>query len=111
MTTTAKKAAPKPGTKDYRPAVGICRHRDADRLYDCATKIERPGWTWCDAHVKAHRAARKPAAAKAPKSKAVGKVVPISSRKPAPRPAKTPVARVPASVAALVVPTVEKVEE
>jgi hypothetical protein len=92
----------------YRPADGICRHR-TNGAYDCKTPVAKPGWTWCQSHVDALRAAKKAAASKVAKPKPAAKVVDLSSaRKPAPRPAKAPVARVPASVAALVVPTVEK---
>lgn len=60
-----------------RPAEGICRHRNAAKLYDCDQPVGKPGWTWCAAHVKAHaeakRTAAKKATPKAAKPKATGK--------------------------------------
>ena len=72
-----------------RPADGICRHRNAAKLYDCSNTVGKPGWTWCSAHVKAHadakRAAAKKSAPKAAMPKAAakrparGKVVPLKA--------------------------------
>jgi hypothetical protein len=72
-----------------RPAEGICRHRNAEKLYDCDRPVGKPGWTWCSEHVKAHaeakRAAAKKAAPRASKPKAAakrpprGKVVPLKA--------------------------------
>lgn len=48
-----------------RPAEGICRHRNAAKLYDCTNPVGKPGWTWCGDHVKAHAEAKRAAAKKA----------------------------------------------
>jgi hypothetical protein len=74
-----------------KPAEGVCRHRNAAKLYDCDQPVGKPGWTWCAAHVKAHAEAKRSAAKKAApkpaaKPKAVtakrpprGKVVPLAT--------------------------------
>lgn len=111
--TAAKKAAPKPGAKDYRPAEGICRHRNAEKAYDCSSAVAKPHWTWCQAHVDAHRAATKKAPSANPQGKATRdaraerKVVPIARRTP-----PTPERKVHGRIAALVAvePTVERVD-
>ncbi len=71
---TAKKAAPKPGTKEYRPAEGICRHRH-DGAYDCGNTVRpatetRKASVWCETHIVAERAAsaKKPKAPAKPRS-------------------------------------------
>ena len=73
---TAKKAAPKPGTKEYRPAEGICRHRH-DGTYDCGNTVRpatetRKASVWCEHHIVAERAAsaKKPKAPAKPKADA-----------------------------------------
>ena len=110
---TAKKAAPKPGTAGYKPAEGVCRHRNVEKIYDCATAVDREGWTWCLAHVKAHRAATSKPRSAAAKPKATrnapakGKVVPMV-RKPAPAPERKVHPRIAALVE--VTPEVTKVE-
>ncbi len=67
-----------------RPAEGICRHRNAAKLYDCDQRVGKPGWTWCSAHVKAHAEAKRATAKKAPKAS------------PAARPQRTTKAKRPA---------------
>ena len=125
--TTTKQAAPAKLAKvaPSKPAPGICRHVTNGK-YDCKTPVERPNWTWCEAHVKAHRLAAKKAepvttkTAKAatPKARkvAVTEVTNVGAKVPAPKAPRTPasrhdgpVARVIASMVAIE-PTVTKVE-
>ena len=64
-TTKATKATVPAKAKAAVPAAGYCRHR-TNGVYDHAdTKVDRPGWTWCDMHVKADAAARRAAKATA----------------------------------------------
>ena len=115
--TTTKQAAPAKLAKvaPSKPAPGICRHLTNGK-YDCKTPVERPNWTWCEAHVKAHRlaakkakpVATKPAKVATPKAGkvAVTKVANVGAKFTAPKATRTlaphhdgPVARVPAPVA------------
>lgn len=68
-----------------RPADGVCRHRNAAKLYDCSNPVGKPGWTWCSEHVKAHADAKRTAAKKAATPKTAtkrpprGRVVPLKA--------------------------------
>ena len=115
-------AAKNPAPSKTRPADGTCRHRNAEKLYDCTRPVGKDGWTWGREHVTAHaqerraaapsKAAQAPAAPKAkaakadPKAKAnaPAKVVAIPVYRQRPHaPRREPVAR----VAAMVAPAVE----
>lgn len=69
----------KPSTT--RPADGICRHRNAAKLYDCDRPVGKPTWTWCAAHVKAHAEAKR-AAAKKSAPKAARPARPATAKRP-----------------------------
>ena len=69
--TKATKATVPATAKAAVPAAGYCRHR-TNGVYDHAdTKVDRPGWTWCDMHVRQQAEARRAVAGKAkPQQKA-----------------------------------------